>query len=78
MLSKENEMSNNINEMIREEILQDVIDLKGDDVWNVIFAIGEEFGIDQLPDVTKAKNFLNPDDLFVERLAELRFEARCQ
>ena len=71
MLSKEKEMSNHVNEIVLEQILDDVLELKGNDIWNVIFAIENEFGIDKLP------NPADGEDGFINRLVELRFEARC-
>ena len=41
-------MSNQVNEMIQEQILDDVLDLYKGDVWNVIRAIENEFGFDEL------------------------------
>ena len=48
-------MSNQVNEMIQEQILDDVLDLYKGDVWNVIRAIENEFGFDEL-------RFINDDD----------------
>lgn len=70
MLSKEKEMSNHNNEIVLEQIMDDVLELKGNDIWNVIFAIENEFGIDNLP------NPADGEDGFINRLVELRFEAR--
>ena len=64
-------MSNQVNEMIQEQILDDVLELKGDDIWNVIFAIENEFGGDKLP------NPADGEDGFINRLVELRFDALC-
>ena len=64
-------MSNQVNEMIQEQTLDDVLELKGDDIWNVIFAIQNEFGIENLP------NPADGEDGFINRLVELRFEERC-
>ena len=64
-------MSNQVNEMIQEQILDDVLDLAKDDIWNVIFAIQNEFGIENLP------NPADGEDGFINRLVELRFEERC-
>ena len=71
MLSKEKEMSNHVNEIVLEQIMDDVLELKGNDIWNVIFAIENEFGIENLP------NPADGEDGFINRLVELRFEARC-
>ena len=64
-------MSNHVNEIVQEQILDDVLELKGNDIWNVIFAIENEFGIDKLPSPADG------EDGFINRLVELRFEARC-
>ena len=32
-------MSNVVNEAFKEQLLEDVLQLKGNDIWNVIFAI---------------------------------------
>ena len=63
-------MSNHNNEIVLEQIMDDVLELKGNDIWNVIFAIENEFGIDNLP------NPADGEDGFINRLVELRFEAR--
>ena len=66
-------MSNQVNEMIQEQILDDVLDLYKGDVWNVIRAIENEFGFDEL-------RFINDDDgddSFINKLVELRFDALC-
>ena len=70
MLSKEKEMSNHVNEIVLEQIMDDVLELKGNDIWNVIFAIEKEFGIENLP------NPADGEDGFINRLVDLRFEAR--
>lgn len=61
-------MSNCVNERIREDILEDVIELKGNDIWNVIFAIENEFGIANVPSP------VNGEEGFINKLVELRFE----
>ena len=66
-------MSNQVNEMIQEQILDDVLVLYKGDVWNVIRAIENEFGFDEL-------RFINDDDGddgFINKLVELRFDALC-
>ena len=66
-------MSNQVNKMIQEQILDDVLDLYKGDVWNVIRAIENEFGFDEL-------RFINDDDGddgFINKLVELRFDALC-
>ena len=51
---------------IRDRILE----MADKDIWNVIFAIGNEFGIDKLPDPALG------DEGMINRLFELRFEER--
>ena len=66
-------MSNQVNEIIQDKILDDVLDLYKGDVWNVIRAIENEFGFDEL-------RFINDDDGddgFINKLVELRFDALC-
>ena len=70
MLSKEKEMSNFINDGIKEEIMEEILEMAEKDIWNVIFAIGNEFGIDKLPDPALG------DEGMIDRLFELRFEER--
>tara|TARA_A100001388_G_C28642402_1_gene437740 strand:+ start:310 stop:507 length:198 start_codon:yes stop_codon:yes gene_type:complete len=61
-------MSNVINEEFKERILEDVLELKGNDIWNVIFAIEREFGIANLPSPEGG------EEGFINALVELRFE----
>ena len=70
MLSKEKQMSNFINDGIKEEIMEEILEMAEKDIWNVIFAIGNEFGIDKLPDPALG------DEGMIDRLFELRFEER--
>jgi len=70
MLSKEKQMSNLINYGIKEEIMEEILEMADKDIWNVIFAIGNEFGIDKLPDPALG------DEGMIDRLFELRFEER--
>lgn len=70
-MKKGEKMSNLVNDAIMDEIIDDVVALKGDDIWNVIFAIEKEFGIEHMPGA-----FEDEDD-FIDTLAKLRFEARC-
>ena len=65
-------MSNQVNEMIQEQILDDVLDLYKGDVWNVIRAIENEFGFEALRFIPD-----NGDDGFINKLVELRFDALC-
>ena len=64
-------MSNQVNEMILEQILDDVLVLAKDDICNVVDAIKDEFGIENLPVV------INDDDSIINKLVELRFDALC-
>lgn len=62
-------MSNLVNEGIKEEILEDVLVMAEDDIWNVIFAISDEFGIHNMPEEISKEGFIN-------QLVELRFEEK--
>ena len=64
-------MSNQVNEMIQEQILDDVLVLAKDDICNVVDAIKDEFGIENLPVV------INDEDSIINKLVELRFDALC-
>ena len=64
-------MSNQVNEMIQEQILDDVLVLAKDDICNVVDAIKDEFGIENLPVV------INDEDVLINKLVELRFDALC-
>ena len=63
-------MSNTVNETIKEDIAADVCAMADDDIWNVIFAIQNEFGIDKLP-------YVKDNDTFIDTLIDLRYDARC-
>jgi len=63
-------MSNLVNETIKENIAADVCAMADDDIWNVIFAISNEFGIDKLP-------YVKDNDTFIDTLIDLRYDARC-
>ena len=64
-------MSNQVNEMILEQILDDVLVLAKDDICNVVDANKDEFGIENLPVV------INDEDSIINKLVELRFDALC-
>ena len=64
-------MSNQVNEMIQEQILDDVLVLAKDDICNVVDAIKDEFGIENLPVV------INDEDVLINKLVELRFDELC-
>ena len=64
-------MSNQVNEMILEQILDDVLVVAKDDICNVVDAIKDEFGIENLPVV------INDEDSIINKLVELRFDALC-
>ena len=63
-------MSHLVNDSIKEEIMEEILEMAEKDIWNVIFAIGNEFGIDKLPDPALGNNGM------IDRLFELRFEER--
>jgi|TARA_B100002019_G_C20776107_1_gene359929 hypothetical protein len=63
-------MSHLVNDSIKEEIMEEILEMAEKDIWNVIFAIGNEFGIDKLPDPALG------NDGMIDRLFELRFEER--
>jgi len=60
-------MSNTQNETIKENIYNDVLNMADDHIWNVIFAIQDEFGTHNMPDEISREGFIN-------QLTELRFE----
>ena len=63
-------MSHLVNDSIKEEIMEEILEMAEKDIWNVIFAIGNEFGIDKLPNPALG------DEGMIDRLFELRFEER--
>ena len=63
-------MSHLVNDSIKEKIMEEILEIAEKDIWNVIFAIGNEFGIDKLPDPALG------NDGMIDRLFELRFEER--
>ena len=70
-------MSNQVNEMIQEQILDDVLVLAKDDICNVVDAIKDEFGIENLPLVRPKGPYIDDEDILINRLVELRFDALC-
>ena len=64
-------MSNQVNDNIKEEIMEDILEMADKDIWNVIFAIQNEFGIENMPSPEGGEHG------FIAKLFELRFEARC-
>ena len=64
-------MSDLVNDSIKEEIMEDILDMADKDIWNVIFAIEKEFGIAEVPSPVGGEHG------FIAKLFELRFEARC-
>ena len=58
-------MSNLVNDMIIEEISDNVCAMANDDIWNVINAIANDYGIDKLP-------YVKDNDSFIDRLIELK------
>ena len=65
-------MSNQVNDNIKEEIMEDILALADKDIWNVIFAIEKEFGIAEVPSP------VGGEQGFIAKLFELRFEEACQ
>ena len=58
-------MSNLINDTIVDKIADDVYDLAADDIWNVIHAIANDYGIDKLP-------YTKDNDTFCDTLIALK------
>ena len=65
-------MSNFVNDVLIENIAEEVSEMAEKDIWNVIFAIEEEFGIEYLP------NPVDCEEAFIDKLIDLRFEAMCR
>ena len=70
-------MSNLVNESILENIAEDVFEMSEKDIWNVIFAIEKEFGIENMPS-PKGMSWAEDCERFINKLIELRFEAVCR
>ena len=70
-------MSNLINDTILENIAEDVSKMAEKDIWNVIFAIEKEFGIENMPS-PKGMSWAEDCERFNNKLIELRFEAVCR
>jgi len=70
IMKKGEKMSNVVNERIKEEILEDVMVMAEEDIWNVIFALTDEFGTSSIPENISREGFIN-------QLVELRFEEKC-
>ena len=70
-------MSNLINDAIIENIAEDVCEMAEKDIWNVIFAIEKEFGVENMPS-PKGMNWEEDCERFIDKLIELRFEAVCR
>ena len=62
-------MSHPINDMILENISEEVCEMAEKDIWNVIFAIEKEFGIENLGK--------DGEEAFISKLIDLRFESMC-
>ena len=69
-------MSDIVNDSIKEEIMEDILEMADKDIWNVIFAIEKEFGVQNMPS-PKGMNWAEDCERFINKLFELRFEARC-
>ena len=70
-------MSNLINDTILENIAEDVCEMAEKDIWNVIFAIEKEFGVENMPS-PKGMSWAEDCERFINKLIELRFEAVCR
>jgi hypothetical protein len=70
IMKKGDNMSNIHNDNINQEIMEDILSMADKDIWNVIFAIENEFGIAEVPSPTGGANG------FIAKLFELRKEAR--
>ena len=70
-------MSNLVNDTILENIAEDVSKMAENDIWNVIFAIEKEFGIENMPS-PKGMSWAEDCERFINKLIELRFEAVCR
>ena len=69
-------MSDLVNDQVKEEIMEDILEMAEKYIWNVIFAIEKEFGIQNMPS-PKGMNWAEDCERFINKLFELRFEARC-
>ena len=58
-------MSNIVNETIKDQIADDVCAMANDDIWNVIHAIADDYGIDKLP-------YTKDNDTFCDTLIALK------
>ena len=65
-------MSNFVNDVLIENIAEEVSEMAEKDIWNVVFAIENEFGIEYLP------NPVDGEEAFIDKLIDLRFEAMCR
>ena len=70
IMKKGDNMSNIHNDNINQEIMEDILSMADKDIWNVIFAIQNEFGIENVP------NPAGGEHGFIAKLFELRKEAR--
>ena len=69
-------MSDLVNDKVKEEIMVDILEMAEKEIWNVIFAIEKEFVIQNMPS-PKGMNWAEDCERFINKLFELRFEARC-
>ena len=69
-------MSDLVNDQVKEEIMEDILEMADKDIWNVIFAIEKEFGVQNMPS-PKGMSWQEDCNRFIDKLFELRFEARC-
>ena len=66
-------MSDLVNDQVKEEIMEDILEMADKDIWNVIFAIEKEFGVQNMPS-PKGMSWAEDCERFINKLFELRFE----
>ena len=69
-------MSNLINDVIKENIAEEVVMMAEDNIWNVINAIVDDFGIDKLPRLLPGRSLKINSDAMIDALINLRFEEK--
>lgn len=65
IMKKGDVMSNTVNDAIKDGIADDVCAMADDDIWNVIHAIADDYGIDKLP-------YCKDNDTFIDTLISLK------
>ena len=68
-------MSDLVNDQVKEEIMEDILEMAEKDIWNVIFAIEKEFGIQNMPS-PKGMNWAEDCERFINKLFEEEFPRR--